>query len=647
MGFWIWMWSTVHAATLAILPFDNHTGNADHDALGTGVSVMLMSDLGAVESLQLVERSRLKDVIDELKFGQSEFADPKTAAKAGKVVGADWILTGALVAVEPELRIDARIIEVKSGNILGTGTAKGPIDAFFDVEKDLALTVTDKLGLALSAREAAKVGRVATESFDAFRAWSQGLDAIDRGAVDEARQRFTAALRYDSGFSAANSALDGIKASRARAEGAREEAFGAEIARLEAMAESFRKGRGDVAALRAMIQRIQTPLATAPPPTQRRIAGALIDLKLDESVRVYEQSPMTINEFATYFMFNAAMRLRDRDGLLSWGQTYLDRYPNGLYYLAVRSQLDLLVQAIEKAEKARQAGAIEKIEAKKLVEMYDERCENRIVPKARARDCRAFLVALENVPEPQTWWFRDVIKGAQDAGDVALADDALAAMRRYVTSPADIRSAEESVADFKEYLAKLDSSEAEFRAALAKGSRSLTRYFNPHLRSGAYERALTLVDKIPDAEDRQELTWKLLVRLGRIDALNNIHQAVMQEAEPFMSEGRRKSDLRELRSDEQDAAQAEVEMLCDVASELQREGLQREAAERYDVVVAKHLNDGYTTPASLLLRAASAWNSTYGPGAPEQARVYYERVVREYPDSIEANSAKIMLPHLP
>ena len=81
--------------TIAIAYFDNNTGSAELDPLRKGLADMLITDLGAVSSLQIVERDKLNQVLDELKLGRSKFIDPRTAQKLGKGLAAEYIMTGS------------------------------------------------------------------------------------------------------------------------------------------------------------------------------------------------------------------------------------------------------------------------------------------------------------------------------------------------------------------------------------------------------------------------------------------------------------------------------------------------------------------------------------------------------------------------
>src|SRR5690349_24759989 len=99
------------ARTIAISYFDNNTGSAELDPLRKGLADMLITDLGNVGSLQIVERDRLNQVLGELKLSQSKFIDPKTAQKLGKGLAAEFIMTGGYAVSGDALRIDVRVVQ--------------------------------------------------------------------------------------------------------------------------------------------------------------------------------------------------------------------------------------------------------------------------------------------------------------------------------------------------------------------------------------------------------------------------------------------------------------------------------------------------------------------------------------------------------
>ncbi|MCX5761197.1 MAG: hypothetical protein NTW72_06785 [Gemmatimonadetes bacterium] len=173
------------ARVLAVLNFDNNTGNADYDPMGRGLAAMLISDLAASPELQLIERERMQDLLKEQKMQQEAMFDSSTAVKAGRLLGAEFIATGSLAAAAQELRIDVRLIRVATGEIVKTARATGPEDKLFHLEAQLAERLLKDLDIALSP-ESAELMRKRQEAnrelgVSAFRDFSSGLFAMDNG----------------------------------------------------------------------------------------------------------------------------------------------------------------------------------------------------------------------------------------------------------------------------------------------------------------------------------------------------------------------------------------------------------------------------------------------------------------------------------
>lgn len=141
---------TAATHTVAVLYFDNNTGDAAYDAVGRGLSAMLTSDLGGVPAVRLVGRERLQAVLDEQHLQHSRFADSATAARAGRLLGAEYLLTGALSAARPQLRIDSRVIRTETGEVVSTARVTGSDDRFFDLQQRLARQLVNAMPTVVS-----------------------------------------------------------------------------------------------------------------------------------------------------------------------------------------------------------------------------------------------------------------------------------------------------------------------------------------------------------------------------------------------------------------------------------------------------------------------------------------------------------------
>lgn len=227
------------ARTVAIAYFDNNTGKAELAPLAKGLADMLITDLSNVSSLQIVERDRLNQVLAELKLGRSKFIDPKTAQQLGKGLAAEFIMTGGYTLAGDVLRLDARIIEVKTSKVRASEKVEGAKDEFFALEKELVEILVRTLDLKLAVAEKSKLRSNATESFAAWSSYSAGLDAKDRGDDAEARRLFQAALDADPNYKAAKNATERLKVIFERDDRAKTDAYAALRKALDPKAPDF------------------------------------------------------------------------------------------------------------------------------------------------------------------------------------------------------------------------------------------------------------------------------------------------------------------------------------------------------------------------------------------------------------------------
>lgn len=91
---------------------------------------------------QLVERKRIDEVLKELNLSQMELVDPDTAAKIGKIVAADAILTGSVYETENSIEILSRLVDTETSHIMEAKDVfsedKGP-GGIKKITEDLAL----------------------------------------------------------------------------------------------------------------------------------------------------------------------------------------------------------------------------------------------------------------------------------------------------------------------------------------------------------------------------------------------------------------------------------------------------------------------------------------------------------------------------
>jgi curli biogenesis system outer membrane secretion channel CsgG len=131
---------------IAVFPFANggsYGQDAENfEALEIGVQQMLLTELAQNSALRIVERSLIRDIIAEQDLGASGRVDPQTAASVGKLVGARYIVTGQFTDLYGDFRMDGRIINVETGEIVGTEQVRARREQLYDLLVDLAGRMT-------------------------------------------------------------------------------------------------------------------------------------------------------------------------------------------------------------------------------------------------------------------------------------------------------------------------------------------------------------------------------------------------------------------------------------------------------------------------------------------------------------------------
>src|SRR5690242_16266176 len=110
-----------NAPVVAVLYFDNNSfgkDRGDYDGLGKGIADLLINDMASNPSMRLVERDRIQSILQEQSLVQSKSIDPETAVKLGKLLGAQYMITGGFMSdSKGTLLVTSRVINVETGAI--------------------------------------------------------------------------------------------------------------------------------------------------------------------------------------------------------------------------------------------------------------------------------------------------------------------------------------------------------------------------------------------------------------------------------------------------------------------------------------------------------------------------------------------------
>ena len=133
---------------VAVGDMQNLTGNPAYDPLLEGLTGSLIVELHETECFRVIERQRLKSIIEEMKLGMTGLTDPAMTKKVGTMVGADAILFVDLASVtydaskssafivqatmeKVEMTMDARLVSVDKGEILAASKVTIPHSNYY------------------------------------------------------------------------------------------------------------------------------------------------------------------------------------------------------------------------------------------------------------------------------------------------------------------------------------------------------------------------------------------------------------------------------------------------------------------------------------------------------------------------------------
>lgn len=75
------------------------------------------TQLAERKEYKVVERAQLQEVLKEQKLSSSSLVDENSAAEFGKILGANYVVTGSVVQQETENIINVRFINVEKGTV--------------------------------------------------------------------------------------------------------------------------------------------------------------------------------------------------------------------------------------------------------------------------------------------------------------------------------------------------------------------------------------------------------------------------------------------------------------------------------------------------------------------------------------------------
>src|SRR3989449_10605222 len=195
--------------SLAILPFRNGSGDSSLNWLGTTVPAMLRTDIGESAYLRTVPSDRVNQILHDLRIEPDASLDPDTLRRVAEFTSADRLLWGQYLKLGDQIRIDATLQDLKRQRNFALKAEAASEKELPAALQQLAESVEKSLALPPETIKElqAKSLKPSSQSVQALRYYSEGLQLVRQGKNIEAQKSFQAATQEDANFALAYARL--------------------------------------------------------------------------------------------------------------------------------------------------------------------------------------------------------------------------------------------------------------------------------------------------------------------------------------------------------------------------------------------------------------------------------------------------------
>jgi TolB-like protein len=202
---------------IAVLPFQDR-GSYGQDkevfrALELGIPATLAAELSREPRVRVADRARTSQAVQAQNLGPNARVDAATAAKVGSEAGARYAVTGNFADFYGKFRIDARVVDVGTGQILKVVSNSEPT---LQDRADLSRIIQNLAERVLAAVNLPAAGKspgpgAGAVPTDALTQYSLGLLYETEGDKAKAGEHYQRALTTFPDYGAAREGMQRVR----------------------------------------------------------------------------------------------------------------------------------------------------------------------------------------------------------------------------------------------------------------------------------------------------------------------------------------------------------------------------------------------------------------------------------------------------
>jgi serine/threonine protein kinase/tetratricopeptide (TPR) repeat protein len=195
---------------IAIISFQNHTGEKQYDYLQMAIPNLLISSLEQSGDLRVATWERLNDLLKQKGMQDVKIIDPDLGFEICRMDGIETIVLGSYTKAGDVFALDIKVLDVKTKELLQSASSHGQgISSILTNQIDeLSDDIFRELGVSEKISEPKRpISQVTTNSMEAYNYFIRGREEFERRNGENARQFLEKAVRIDTTFATAYSYL--------------------------------------------------------------------------------------------------------------------------------------------------------------------------------------------------------------------------------------------------------------------------------------------------------------------------------------------------------------------------------------------------------------------------------------------------------
>ena len=188
------------AASIAVLPFANMSGDPEQEYFADGISEDIITALSKLSQLMVIARN------SSFTF-KGKNVDLR---EVGKTLGVRHVLEGSVRKSGSRIRITAQLIDATTGGHVWAERFDRNLTDIFDVQDDVTAHIVSALSVNLTSGELRRMATARTDNQEAYDCYLKGRELWrkgDRQANAEALEVLERAVGLDPGFVPAHAVL--------------------------------------------------------------------------------------------------------------------------------------------------------------------------------------------------------------------------------------------------------------------------------------------------------------------------------------------------------------------------------------------------------------------------------------------------------